>query len=120
MTDYDGLSDKLWLVYGRGVKGKSGFWCLGLGQTTKEKQLCIFSLIAHAVVHKSQIDYLVGNNPHINDTLKKAIDYFRVVQFWVLCGIPQIKHTNYQTFLLFTRFSKQRISCSLATSDTVL
>lgn len=74
VTDY-GLRVQLWLVCGRDLKGKSGYRCFGLGQTTKEKQLCIFSLIALAVVHKSQIHYLVCNNPHINYTQNRAIDY---------------------------------------------
>lgn len=42
---------------------------------------------------------------HLRETL---IIYFRAVQAWVSGGIPQIKHSNHQKFLLFVHISKLR------------
>lgn len=73
-----------------------------------------------ALVHKNQMCYLVCNKPIITHKIDTLNIYFRFEQPWVPGGIPQIKHTSCQSFLLLIHFNKQRNYCTLATSHLAL
>lgn len=55
-------------------------------------------------------DLLPGLQQANNYTCETLV-YFRAAQPWVLGGVPQSKHTNYQNLIQFIHFSKQENWC---------